>query len=541
MKSFYVIVLILKQIWSIPTKHKDFEHMYVLKCLSYLFISSIYSIFIGVTVPLGAIIMLFIFVVDKHNKRVKFSMILTGVMVVFLSSTNFSTFITPIYSLYLENSIDNLTRIEVHSYSTTYEQFLFDVYEPQELQKWYDILENSEPIPTWNYKTVPKSNGYKLTIHTLDGIQTIILSNTILNNKNLFFGDYYIPFYNSQLLDMIHKEHPVNPEVLTINVSTESIINISNATILDTLWEIIIWSDKEDIDNFVQDNFTIPAYLFFDTNLGCRLFFSYDFKQAYIEDQGVISLPTQFHSMMYEQFTLSQQSIVNKFRQFTPIHTSAQVNNNTNFYIEPNENGLFFGLYRADYINQDKIFLHSVESLESQVFVLKSPYLILLDQKSASLSDLLLINQNIPESHRYVVKNQNILSHSVAICPQNTNFIYIENNQDISTLFYVNNYYQSPKPIASGAIKDCVFLSDNLVAFTQKLQGDNLLCVYDTQINKIVKYTHIPGELYFIDSYNNQILFAIQNIENLDLKEGIFILNSDLSIISADFNKTSLY
>ncbi len=60
-------------------------------------------------------------------------------------------------------------------------------------------------------------------------------------------------------------------------------------------------------------------------------------------------------------------------------------------------------------------------------------------------------------------------------------------------------------------------------------------------LNNIVKSSYIPGQVKFIESYNHQILFAVQDIDNLDLKEGIFTLNSDLSISLADFNKTTLF
>ncbi|OOO00053.1 MAG: hypothetical protein ATN35_09365 [Epulopiscium sp. Nele67-Bin004] len=540
MKSLFVIILIFKQVGDIPMQKKDREQLYFLKCLAYLFLSSVSSTLFTYTVPLGAILMFILYLIDDANKVVKLKMILTGLIIVILSSISFNTFSDPLQNLYLSEQTSNIIRIDAYSYTPEYEQFLFAISEEEQVEEWISLLLKSQPVSYWNYKSIPKSIGYRLRLYSADHSIDIIVSNQQLNSQNLYVGDQYTGYYNEDILELIESVHPATPYVLTINASTDAVININNSTILHTLWQKIIWSSKDDVANYSLDNFSVSAYLFFESNLGCRLFFTTDFHFAYIQDQGVIALPSSLQKMLYEQFILSQLETVDMFRDFAPTHISNSIPSSIDFHISPDEDNFFYGLYRSDYKAGETIFLHTVTSLDSKFFELKAPYLLLLDQKGPSQYDLMLVNQNIPESHRYMVKNANINPSSIAICPQNTTFAYITDNDELSTLFYVSNYYQSPKTIVSGKIYDCVFLSDKYIAFTQEIDDINLLCVYDTQLKKIVKYTYIPGDIHFVDSYNNQILFTVQSIDNLELKEGLFILNSDLSIQPSDFDDISL-
>ncbi len=424
MKSLFVLILILKQVGSIPMKQETREPMYFFKCAAYLFFSSIHSIILGFTIPLGAIMMCIAYIVDKANKRVKLHMILTGLVIVFLSSTNFSTITAPVQNLFLLRNIQHTSKIEIYSYTNTYEQFILELTEQAEIDEWIDALSLSEPQSAWHYKTIPQSTGYKLVLSSYESSIEILVTNQTLNNKNLFVGDTYLGFYNSSLSQLIESIHPSHPEVLTINTDIE--IHITNETILQDLWYAIIWGAKENISNYSLDTFNLSSYLVFAEDLGCRISFNPDFTQAYVIDQGVITLSNNLQKMLLEQFTLSQLSIVDAFRMFEPAYTSSNITSYVNFYIEPDDNGLFYGLYREDYKTQEKIFLHNVTSLESTFFILNTPYLLLLDRKGASQYDLMLINQNIPESHRYMVKNQNIIPTSMAICPQNTNFTFLK-------------------------------------------------------------------------------------------------------------------
>ncbi|OOB78933.1 MAG: hypothetical protein BEN18_05565 [Epulopiscium sp. Nuni2H_MBin001] len=478
------------------------------------------------------------YMIDTANKRAKQHMILTGIVIVSLSSTNFNIITAPIQNLVLSRNIQNTSKIEIYSYTSTYEQFILEITEQSEIDEWLELLLQSEPQSNWGYKTIPQTPGYKLVLSSSENVVDILITNQTLNNKNLFLGNTYLGYYNSAVAELIENIHPLQPEVLTITHFDE--ISIHNEAILTDLWNEIIWSTKEPIENYHLSTFPISAYLVFEEDLGCKIFFTTDFTQAYIVDQGVMLLSSKLQRLLLEQYTLSQLTAVESFRIFEPAYTSSNITSYVDFYIEPDENGLFYGLYRENYKTQEKIFLHNITSLESNFFIISTPYLLLLDCKGASQYDLMLVNQNIPESHRYMVKNQNIIPTSIAICPHNTNFTYIIENQDNSTLFYVDNYYQSPKPIISGDIDDSIFLSDKYIAFTQTLNNNNLLCVYDTQLGKIVKYTYLNGNAHFIDSYHNQVLFALQAIEDSSFKEGVFILHNDLTITLTDFYSTEI-
>jgi len=541
MKSLFVFILILIQIGRLPFKQQTEEYMFFIKCIIYLLISSIHSIILGFTIPLGALLMAFILLTDRQNAKTKLSLIFTGLIIVLLSTFSFSNVTHTILSFYVRTETINTYKIEVSAYTPESSHFLFEITDTNLIDEWVSSINSSIPNMVFDSKLIPSTLGYQVKLYTPDGTNSLILTKPILNTTNLFLGNYLLPYFNQGLVSLIETVHPITPEVLTINSSLESMINITNKSMLNNLFEIIVWSKKEIVHDVDYTKFSIPAYLFFKTNLGCRLYFTPNFRQAYIKGQGVITMPENTQRTLSEQFTLSRQTIVETFRTFEPAHTSAISSNYENFFIAQDDNELFYGLYQQDYISGEKLYLHNVTSLDSDYFLLQSPYILLLDKKSAGNSDLMLINQNIPGSHRYVVKNQNIIADSIAICPAQSNFIFIEKNNDISTLYYVHDYYRSPKPIVSGNILDCLFLSERYIVFTEEKDHDIFLCVYDNTFNNIVKSSYIPGELHFIESYNHQVLFAIQNIDNLDLKEGIFILNNDLSISLANFDKLTLF
>ncbi|OON95541.1 MAG: hypothetical protein ATN31_10905 [Candidatus Epulonipiscioides saccharophilum] len=541
MKSLFVFILILMQIGRLPFTQQTKEYMFFIKSIIYLLVSSVHSIILGFTIPLGAIIMSLILLTDRQNSKVKLSLIFTGVIIVLFSTFSFSNITNILCSFYIRTETLQTYKIEVSAYTPEASHFLFEITDTEIIDEWVSSINSSMPNMLFDSKLIPSTLGYEVKLFRPDGSSSFILTKATLNTTNLFLGKYLLPFFNQGLVSLIESIHPINPEVLTINSSLESMINITNKNMLNKLFEIIIWSEKEIVNDIDYSIFSIPAYLFFKTNLGCRLYFTPNFEQAYIKGQGIITMPENTQQTLSEQFTLSRQSIVETFREFQPVHTSSPSINYENFFIEPDDNELFYGLYKQDYLSGEKFYLHNVSSLESEYFLLQSPYILLLDKKSAGNSDLMLINQNLPTRHRYVVKNQNIIPSSIAICPAQANFIFISQNNDSATLHYVHDYYRSPQSIISGNILDCIFLSERYIVFTEEKNHEIFLCVYDKMLNNIVKSSYIPGQVKFIESYNHQVLFAVQDIDNLDLKEGIFTLNSDLSISLADFNKTTLF
>lgn len=134
---------------------------------------------------------------------------------------------------------------------------------------------------------------------------------------------------------------------------------------------------------------------------------------------------------------------------------------------------LVYGLYQYDYREDEKLLLHAVNSAHTKFFVLKYPYILLLDEKNNTNYSLMLINQNIPDKHRYISKNENISPKLLSICPQNTKFAYITGHGQNNSLYLVSDYYHSSKVIATGGIVDSLFLSTDYLIFTQKISNQN--------------------------------------------------------------------
>lgn len=534
MKSLFLIVIISKFLRKSYYTRVDNEPFLLFKCLIYLFISSIHSIIIKIPLPIGAAIMLIISLFDTRNKKVKLAMIAVGVLVVVLSIFNYQSFAYPMQKLYLFTSTHNTEKIEVYSHTPEVDNFLFDVTQEIDLNNWIDSLKSSSPSTSWSRKALPNDNTYLLKLYSSNETIDIFVSADSSKHTNVFIGNHYISYSNSTILSFISKLHPDTPSVLTINTSKDSSVNITNSTLLNILWKDIVWNPKEALTPNTKDSFTIPAYLFFDTSLGCKLFFSSHFESAYIQNKGIITLSPYLQNMLSEQFVLSQLDIVKELDTFNPAHLYNKPSNSINFSIEPSDNNLYYGLYREDYKTHEKTLLHTVSSPNTKYFLLNNPYILLLDEKTPTQHVLMLINQNIPDKHRYISKNQNILTHSISICPQNIKFTYIVENQDNTTLYFVDNYYYSPQPIATGLINDSLFLSDEYIVFTQEIDGENSLCIYSTIYSKIIKYILIPGNITFIDGGNDRVYFTVQSIDNLNLKQGIFYIDTNLTLQKAD-------
>lgn len=534
MKSLFLIAIIGKSLRRSYYVHDDNEPFLLFKCLIYLFISSINTVIIGIPFPIGAAIMFIISLFDIHNHKIKLKMITLGLLIIFLSIFDYQSFTYPLQKFYLFTSTHNAKKIEVYSHTSQSNTFLFDITQENDLNNWINTLQTSTPLASWSIKTLPSDNHYLLKIHLPNKIVDISISPDSPKDTNLFIGDNYIPYSNPTIPTFISKLYPDKPSVLTINTSKDSSVNITNPTLLHILWKDIIWDEKAPLTLMNKNSFTIPAYLFFDTSLGCKLFFSSNFESAYIQNKGIIKLPTYLQNLLNEQFILSHLNIVEELDTFNPASLYNQPPNSINFSIEPSDNNLYYGLYREDYKTHEKTLLHTVNSPNAKCFLLNDPYILLLDEKTSSQQVLMLINQNIPDKHRYISKNQNILTHSISICPQNVKFTYIVENHDNTTLYFVDNYYYFPQPIATGIINDSRFLSDEYIAFTQEINGDNLLCIYSTIHSKIVKHILIPGNVTLLDGGNNKVYFAVQKVDNLNLKQGIFYIDTTLTLHKAD-------
>ncbi|OON98301.1 MAG: hypothetical protein ATN36_00995 [Epulopiscium sp. Nele67-Bin005] len=475
--------------------------------------------------------MLILLCLDKYNKVVKLKLIATGLIIFFLSSTNFQMIASPFQTKYLNMQIENIDKIELFAYTPNAEEFLFEINEGEVLREWAEILQMSTPQIAWKNKTLPQNSGYKILLYNQEKTTELIVSIPALGAKNLFVGPYYIAYDNPYLIDLLEEVQPTNPQVLNINPYSDSAILIDNSTLLNVLWRTILWEQKYDITHYNLDEFYIPAFLNFENEMGCKILFTDDFAYAYIPNRGVISLSEYLQSMLLEQYILSDLKTVDAFTFYEPVHIYTELNSTTKYYLEVENDSLYYGLYKEDYITKEKTLLHTITAVDSEFFLLKYPYILLLDHKGASQYFLMLINQNVPEKHRYIEKGVHIIPESIAIGPQNNSFTYIINNGETTTLFYVQDYYQSPLPAVTGHVQDSVFLSDQYIVLTQVIEGESLICVYDTSIGKIIKYTYIPGEVQLIQSGNNQVSFAIQQTKESTLREGVFTIDTSLTIV----------
>lgn len=534
MKSLFVIIVIIKVCLSLSTKVSDSENFLVLKCIGYLVISSIHSVIVNIPIPIGAIIMSILLLFDPLNKKIKSKLILTGLLIVGCSVISFSSASYPFQKAYLYLTTYNVDKIDVFSNGLTNEEYLFTITNESEIKDLTNTIQNSTPCISWGNKVIPSDTGYSLVFHTGSSSTRILVSSHSLKDYDLFIGNHYIAYKNPNILSFIQKRYPKTPTVLTLQDHTKELINIKNTNILNTLWRDIIWSSNEKIQLADENLFDIPGYLFFKNGIGCKINFSSNFNYAYLPNKNIISLSHYLSSSLQQQFILSHLNSVKEFNNFGPAHVHNPPQNTIKYSIEQDENGLYYGLYREDLKTKEKILLHTVSSLDTQFFILTNPYILILDEKSPSQYFLLLINQNLPEKHRYIEKNQNIVPQSLAICPHNQQFSYIVNYYNESMLYIVSNYYHSPKVVASGTIYDSLFLSDNYLAFTQSSNSENYFCIYDIKQSKIIRYIYIPGEITLIKSSNYKVYFAVQTSEDNNLKEGIFYIDSSLSIHTVD-------
>ncbi|MHC1749251.1 MAG: hypothetical protein AB9856_13260 [Cellulosilyticaceae bacterium] len=530
MKSLFVIIIIVKVCLSLYNKPHESENFLVIKCIFYLIISSIHSVIVSVPIPIGAIIMSIILIFDPFNKKIKSKLVLTGLIVVGCSVFSFSAISYPFQKAYLYLKTYNVHKIDVFSNSLTNEEYLFTISNDVEIKDLANNILNSTPCISWGNKVIPADTGYSLILHSGTTSTRLLLSSNSLKNYNLFIGNHYITYKNTTLLPLIQKRYPKSPVILTLQDSNKQLINIKNTNILNTLWRDVIWSSNEKIQLSEENLFNIPGYLFFKNGIGCKINFSSNFNYASLPNKNIIALSHYLSTSLQQQFVLSHLNPVKEFNNFGPAHTHNPPQSTIKYSIEQDENGLYYGLYREDLKTMEKILLHTVSSLDTQFFILTNPYILILDEKSPSQYFLLLINQNLPEKHRYIEKNQNIIPKSLAICPHNQQFTYIVNYYNESMLYIVSNYYHSPKVVASGDINDSLFLSDNYLAFTQSSNGENYFCIYDIKQAKVIRYIYIPGDITLIKSSNYKVYFAVQTNENTSLKEGIFYIDSSLTI-----------
>ncbi|ONI38917.1 hypothetical protein AN639_06150 [Candidatus Epulonipiscium fishelsonii] len=530
MKSIFVLCLIFKYVNFAFIKKVYPERFYITKCVFYLLASSVSSVVLGMTIPLGAVIMFILYLNDSHNKHVKLTLILTGFIIVMLSSISFESVVAPIQNYYLQSNIEKTTEISIYSYTPHNEEFLSTIRKPELKQEFLDNLMLSEPVISLNSKVIPQDHGYKIILHQGEIDKEIILSDVPLNNINIFVGPKFVTYSNPHLLSLVESMFPTQPSELLIRVDADTTISITNNTVLNILWRNILWAPKDSLTKYIPENFAISANINFSSNLTAILSFTEQFDYVYVDNLGVIHLSAYLQNMLYEQFILTQGKIVHDFTTFEPAHIHTEPQTSQRFYLESNEEGSYVGLYSENYKTGERTFLHSVTSENAKFFILKYPYILLLDEKAVSQSYLMIINQNIPEKHRYLARGINVLSKSIALCPNNTKFSYIVQNQENSMLFYVADYYQAPEPIVSGNIMDSLFLTERYIVFTQKIDDDNLLCIYDVDYERVIKYTYIPGEIHLIESSNNEIKFAVQSTSHLTLKEGIFSITPNLEI-----------
>lgn len=531
MKSLFAIILISYALYKIRTYSIEKENFMYFKCIAYLFISSIHSVVLSIPIPLGAAIMGCFSLIDHKNKHIKWRMIRTGVLIVLLSVLNFQHFTYPLQKLYLQYVIQTTSKIDVYAYNDTHENFLFSITDSTDIAHWMDQLTASMPSTHWNHKPLGSNLGYKLMATTTTGKQIPIrLSPYMATSTNLFIGDTYIPYSNTTILSYLSSIYSNTPSNLTINTSKSAAINIQNPIILNDLWRMILWGIPYETQVFPTETFTVPSYLFFEKYLGCRLSFTTNFKYVLVNSKDVFELPSHLQTSLSEQYVLSQLDYVNELTDFEPAHASNPPNTSLNYSIQLAPNELYYALYLHDYKTNDTALLHSVSSANAEFFILKYPYILLLDQKAPDSYDLMLVNQNIPEKHRYIVKSDTIIPRSLSLCPQNAQFTYILDKGDTSTLYLVSDYYRSPKVIATGNISDSLFLSDDYLLFTQQLDGKSLLCIYSLSHQQTIKYIPIPGQITLTESNENQITFAVQSIEGLNLKEALFCIDDNLNL-----------
>ena len=527
MQYLLIFGIVLQMIVYVYKNQEDYEPFYLFKCILYLFISTIHSVIICVKLPLGACLMGVIYLVDKKNGSVKLRLIASGVIIVILSALSYKDINIPFQNLYLYTLKSDASKIEVFTNNGTTNKYLFSITNKNDIMKWSSSLKSSTPYSAWNYKIIPKNTGYLLKFYTPTKTLSLIVVSVTPNLPNLFIGKTFIPYTNSLLPDLISSYDTAKP--LSLKIVSDNIA-ITDINIINTLWKEILWDNQVNLSHININTFKIQSKLVLSQNKEISLSFSTNFNYLKLNNTEVIELSEHLKNKLKEQYILSQLDSVNTFTEYAPVHIHTLPRNLNNYSIELDRNGKSYGLYSKSGIGNTKLFLHNVSSSTSQYYVLKSPYLLLLDEKAPSQYYLMLVNQNIPDKHRYVEKSKNIMPSSIALCPNNTKFAYTINTPASSTLYLVNNYYEPPIVLAHGNILDSLFLSDQYIIFTLALAENNALCIYDTILSKTVKYIAVPGNIHLIRVQNNSIVFSVQKEENNRFSEGIFTLDSILNI-----------
>ncbi|MEG1828009.1 hypothetical protein [Niameybacter sp.] len=530
MKTLLVISLIISLTLEASRQQKEREPFFIIKCGAYLFCSSIHSVILGIPAPLGALIMYFCSFFDPKNYHFKLKLILSGLFIFLLSITSFSNFSAPLQKAYLNAKTYNTSKVEIYSQFNDHSKYLFSISTERQLNKLTDLLNDSIPYISWYHKSIPDDMGYLLKLYSSTGITDIYISLYSANNSNIYIGKYYLSYYNKDIIPYIDTLYSRNPSILTLNTARNASINITNSSLLSNLWRCIIWNKPIDELNRPEESFNIPGYLFFDNYLGCNLNFSSDFNYAQLSNGDIIAIAPFLQHMLSEQLILSELDLVSEFQIFDSAHTSNYDSVNSNFSIERDPNDQYYGLYHYNYRKDEKVFLHTVNSPFTKFFILKYPYILILDHDINSEYYLMLINQNVPDKHRYISKNEAILPKSLSICPQNTKFAYITEHGQNSSLFLVTDYYHSPKVIATGGIIDSLFLSDDYIVFTQKMNDLNILCVYSIEHDQFIKYTPVPGDITLIKATDNKVYFCVQQKNQNHLYESVFYIDLLLKI-----------
>lgn len=527
MKYLLMLAIIIQMLFYIYNNQEEDESLYIIKSLLYLCISGIHSIIIVFKIPLGAIIMSIVYLFDKKNHSVKLRLIFSGLLLGILGALTYKDICLPIQKIYLHNLPSEIKEIEVHTFNGTTNKFLFNINNNEDIIKYVKSLKESVPYSVWNIKVVPKNEGY--LIKYINDTQTIpiIVTPSAPNLPNIYIGKHYISYTNTQLPDLINSYLNVKPLFLEVlNTNTE----IHDLNIISNLWEEILWGEQVNKLHYNKDFFRIKTNFIFSQKQKLSISFDTDFNYLIVNDSQIVKISPNLSNKLKEQYVLTQLDNVKQLSYYPPAHVHTIIRSLDNYSIETDSTGRIYGLYMNDETQNKKTLLHNVSSASSEYFLLKNPYILLLDEKQPNKYYLMLINRNLPNKHRYIEKEKNIVPASIALCPSNTKFVYTINNYDSSTLYFVKNYYESPLIIANGNIQDSLFLSDKYIVFTITIDNSNYLCIYDTSLSKTVKYITIPGEVHFIKVENRNILFSIQNKTKKTFKQGIFTLNENLDI-----------
>lgn len=530
MKSLIAFLFIIKIISSLKYHLIDRENFFYIKCVLYIILSSIHSTIGNIPIPFGALLMLCIALIDQKNVKIKLKMIGAGLFIILLSLLNFYNLTYPIKKAYLYATTAQVNQINLYSFKNGHQQFLISITDPASVRDWTERLNISTPYTYWSNKVQSTDLGYMIELEKNESTHTFYLNPYLDSGPNLFLGDKKVSYTHASLTDFFHHTYSNTPSSLTINTSKHAVVNLYHTTLLNTLWQNILWNEPIVSDKLTDELFSVPAYLFFDQYLGCRIQFTTHFDYASIDSKKIIKLPDTLSETLKNQYILSQTDYVNQLSTFKPAYFSNPKSSHDKYSIRMDEHELYFALYHNDYRTNDATLLHTVHSSQAQYFILNHPYILLLDEKNPKEFYLMLVNQNIPEKHRYIAKNEEIIPHSISLCPQNTKFTYIVNQGDTSTLYFVSNYYRSPQSIATGQILDSLFLSDFYIAFTQIIDDDYYLCIYSINRKQVIKHIAVPGKIIFTESKDHQITFAVQVIEGLNLREGVFSMDSKFNI-----------